>query len=347
MPLAYLQNWTPFRIDALGLVTLIGAEEVDKAVGRLVQSRYTKFLPLLGAYLIANNHFTANDSGYTLYNVSDAITTTSVSGWLTRWLDSQKLKTSTTVYEWNVSRMKKSQNWDGVIAAIIGTMLTSGLIALSTLMGDWWGLCNAMSMCASIFIRWYLVKENIEGLDQAALSVFYGSSNMKEGVKLLITLSDGKMVTIYAPRGLIKEAFTKRICPPRRELYIWGKRFGWLFFGVHIITLGQSDLLSQLYTVTLLIISTWATVHGLGCNEMEIGNHISVENMTDFPEVPDRRQYAYVRLQPTENEEQALTDWGLLPRKMNSAWWDEYRQSKKIWGDRGKFLTSVSYQEKV
>jgi hypothetical protein len=41
MPLEYLSKWAPFRIDALGLVTLIGADDVNRVVGRLVQSRYT------------------------------------------------------------------------------------------------------------------------------------------------------------------------------------------------------------------------------------------------------------------------------------------------------------------
>jgi len=349
MPLTYLSRWSPFRIDALGLVTLIGAEEVNKAVGRLVQSRYTKFLPMLGAYLIAGNQFTANAPGYTLYNVTDAIMTTSVSGWLTRWLDSQKLKTSTSVFEWHVTEKKRKANWDGVIAAIISIMAMGTLIVFSTLMADWWGLANALSMGASVLIRWCLVQENTDGLDLATVNACFGpkAAVLEERVKLLITLADGKMVTIYAPRGLVIEGFTKRITPPRRQLYMWAERAGWLFFGVHIISLGQSDLVSQLYTVLLLVLATWATVHGLGCNENEIGRHIEVEKVASFPEGSDRRQWAYVKLQPTETEEQSLTEWGLLPRKSNSAWWGEYKQSKEVWGDQGKLLYTVSCEEKL
>lgn len=55
MPLRSLMYWSPFRLDALGLVTLIGAEEVNQAIGRLVDSKYTTFLPLLGQYLISGN----------------------------------------------------------------------------------------------------------------------------------------------------------------------------------------------------------------------------------------------------------------------------------------------------
>jgi len=42
-----------------------------------------------------------------------------------------------------------------------------------------------------------------------------------------------------------------------------------------------------------------------------------------------------------------LTEWGLLPRKSNEAWWGEYKQSKEIWGDRGKLLYTVSSGEKL
>src|SRR5271156_582823 len=46
----YLERWAPFRIDALGLVTLLGAERVDQVVGRLAHHRLTSCLPLLGAF---------------------------------------------------------------------------------------------------------------------------------------------------------------------------------------------------------------------------------------------------------------------------------------------------------
>ena len=349
MPLEYLSKWAPFRIDALGLVTLIGADDVNRAVGRLVQSRYTKFLPILGAYLIAGNQFTNNAPGYTLYNVSDAIMTTSVTGWFTRWLDSQKLKTGTTVFEWNVLEKRRTMNWDGVIAGAIGVVALAPLIVLSTLMADWWGFANAISMVASVAIRWCLIQENTDGLDQTTVNACYGPSaqHLEERVKLLVTSSEGKMVTIYAPRGLVVRGFTRRISPPRHQLYLWAKRFGWLFFGVHIIALGQSDLVSQLCTVILLVVSTWATVQGLGSNESEIGNHIEIEAMKSFPEGPDRRLWAYVKLWPTETQEQSLIDWGLLPRKSNVAWWNKYQQSKDLWAKQGKLMYTVACQEKI
>lgn len=43
-PLRKLHHWRPFRIDALGLVTLLGAEEVDLGIGTLQKRRFTEWV---------------------------------------------------------------------------------------------------------------------------------------------------------------------------------------------------------------------------------------------------------------------------------------------------------------
>jgi hypothetical protein len=43
----------PSHIDALGLVTWIGAEQVDFAIGPLAHGRYIQYLPLFRAYVVA------------------------------------------------------------------------------------------------------------------------------------------------------------------------------------------------------------------------------------------------------------------------------------------------------
>jgi len=329
MPLHSLLDFSPFRIDALGLVTLIGAEEVNRTVGRLSSSRYTKFLPLLGAYLIASNQFTSNQSGYQLYNVTDGITTNAVSGWFSRWLDTQEVKDSGSAFEWRVRREKRTGSWDTLIAAGIASFLIGGLLALSILMGDWFGLANACSMAASVLVRWTLVEENVDGLNIAAVATM-GKKGMRQRVKLLITLANGRIVTIYAPRGLVIAGFTKRIEPVRKAVYQWGKRAGWFFFGVHITTLGQSDLVSQLYTVFLLVLSTWATVHGVGSEEGSIGEWIENEEVEEYQSCEPRRRTAYAKLRCTPEEEDSLMLWGLLPHKSNKAWWEEYEACKAL-----------------
>ena len=39
MPLHSLKEWRPVKIDALGLVTLLGADDVDRKVGTLQQKQ--------------------------------------------------------------------------------------------------------------------------------------------------------------------------------------------------------------------------------------------------------------------------------------------------------------------
>ncbi|RAL58226.1 hypothetical protein DID88_002275 [Monilinia fructigena] len=294
MPLLDLSTWSPFRIDALGLVTLIGAEEVSKSIGRLVTSRYTKFLPVLGAYLIAGNQFTTSFPGYTIYNVSDSITTTCVSGWLTRWLNAQDFE----LHE--------------PISGVIGLITMGGLLVIAILSSDGFGIANATAMAISVLVRWYLVRENMEGLDQAVLKVCRGPSTdyFGERVKLLITLANGKLVTFYAPR---------------------------------------SYLVSQIYTVVLLVLSTCATIQGLGCDEEEVANHLTaiLTKIGTSPSQPDRRLCAYVALEPTDSEEESLAEWGLLPRKANTKWWLEYSEAKAKWSEERKKIYAISCQSQV
>ena len=90
-PLFHLLNWQPFRIDALGLITLLGASELDIAIGQLFFPSTTEFAPLLAPFIISNNSFTKPIPGVTLYNITDGIVATDVSGWVVRWLMSRDL----------------------------------------------------------------------------------------------------------------------------------------------------------------------------------------------------------------------------------------------------------------
>ncbi|KAI1214587.1 uncharacterized protein F4807DRAFT_466182 [Annulohypoxylon truncatum] len=341
MPLSYLSNWAPFRIDALGLVTLIGAEEVNRSVGRLVQSRYAKYLPLLGAHLIADNQFTTMTSGFHLYNVSDAIRTPGLSAWLTRWLKSQNLKMSTTVFEWSVAPGKSQESksgcgkaWDALLAALIGFLTIGGSLVLVVAMGDWWGLANTISMIVSVVVRCCLVQENVDALDKAVLDACYERSGIQGGsekVKLLISLADGRMVTMYAPRGLVLEGFTKRLTILQPRLYSYTRALGWFVFGVHVLSLGQATFLNQIYAIALLVLSTWATAKGIGSNEYYITEHISAKRVENYPFCPDKRKWAYIRLGCNGVEEESLADWGLLPRKANTKWWRDFKESEEQW----------------
>ncbi|RDW87215.1 hypothetical protein BP5796_02909 [Coleophoma crateriformis] len=331
MPLHTLMKWGPFRLDALGLVTLIGAEEVNQAVGSLVGSKYTVFLPLLGQYFITGNQFTESISGFTLYNLTDAITTTTIAGWFSRWLRSQDLKTSTTAFEWTVLSKDKQRREGKGLSLTLGSVIAGILLVLTTLIGDWWGISNSIALVVSVFVRWYLVQENNYGLDKSCEEACYRSNTpqMTYRVKVLVTLDDGKMVTIYAPRGLVIGGFLRKPKPVNRKYYTWTRRLGWFFFGIHAIALGQCSLVTQLVTVAILVSSTWLVVRRYGCNEFNIGSSISIQQIPRMSEEVDRRLWAYAKLQPTPDEEESLLDWNLLPRKVNKSWWTEYEHTKQ------------------
>jgi hypothetical protein len=46
------------KIDALGLVTHLGAEEMDRNIGQLVSNPYFDYLPLFGGFVVCGDHFT-------------------------------------------------------------------------------------------------------------------------------------------------------------------------------------------------------------------------------------------------------------------------------------------------
>ena len=69
-PLRGLEKWQPFRIDALGLVTLLGSEEVNRSIGTLQRRRFTEWLPLLAAFVIAGDRFTDEQPVSTLLELT-------------------------------------------------------------------------------------------------------------------------------------------------------------------------------------------------------------------------------------------------------------------------------------
>ncbi|RYP59022.1 hypothetical protein DL769_008713 [Monosporascus sp. CRB-8-3] len=68
-----LAQQTLLRIDALGLVTVFGAEKINRSIGTLVQSSVTEYPPGLGVHIVASNQITDPIPGFVLYNITDGI----------------------------------------------------------------------------------------------------------------------------------------------------------------------------------------------------------------------------------------------------------------------------------
>lgn len=337
MPLHFILRWQPFRIDALGLVTMIGSEQINASIGRLVTSRFTHYLPLLGAFVIAGDQFTEALSGFTLYNITYQIITTDTAGWFQRWCLAQNFSKSGSQVTFHYipptspegahihSRRRRST----CLAILIGLLFNSALVAFTILQGDWWGLANAIAMILSIFVRVFVVSQNRAGLDAAADANQSQTSGQTQQAKLLVILNDAKAVTMTAPAGLVKPCFIFKPQPPNESLYEFARNIGWLAFTAHVISIGMSGLATQIVTVVLIVLPTVLTVRKWGCDNDEIIGTRLRATVTLNHDESARRQDAYVALRLTEEEDDSMVDWNLMPHRTNRLWWNEYKAKKE------------------
>ncbi|GIZ46604.1 hypothetical protein CKM354_000972400 [Cercospora kikuchii] len=285
MPWNILRSWSPFKLDALGLVTLLGAEEVNKAVGSLQRRRITEFLPFLAAHIVAGDRIRDEQAGFAIYNVTDGICTTELKGWFTRWLSSQEIRGATTTFRWYFAPRKSGLTFDiPFIAMMLSVLAVGPLLALTIVMGDWYGLAGTISIIISVVVRRVVLWQLRTGLNAVAdpakvpkdlpfsrqdVNKHRQGSDAKdiefEGtptghVTLFITRSDGKMVTMSVPRTILA-TFVRQAEIPRPHLYHAVRWLCWLAFAVLLVSLGMSSLLTQIYIVILLVVCTWATCH--------------------------------------------------------------------------------------
>ncbi|KAI0008848.1 hypothetical protein F4779DRAFT_418493 [Xylariaceae sp. FL0662B] len=389
-----LTSWaqsTNLQVDALGIVTMLGAEEIDRSVGRLMSSRYVDFLPLLGAFVIASNRFTHKKPGFTLYNLTSGIQTTELAGWFTRWIQAQDFSQVRDVVEWQVAARPLRARHFVLGLLLVGVPLNGILVALTVLSGDWWGFANAMAMVLSVAVRLALVAQVREGIDKtvarantAARERYAGSlesykKKMREfeslGVsftkekrpdppaspfiiaKTIIVTDDSKVITVRAPDYLIGPVFTKNPEVPHPWLYMVTRYIGWAAFALHIVSLGMAALVTQIYTVVLIMMATVLSTYKIGCDDWKLGakakrtterktKDVESNEMAHTPrcwvsstlgahcsqypgsEKSARRQDLYVWLEPDESELDLMKDWYLIPHKNNS--WMAELEKKQV-----------------
>jgi hypothetical protein len=353
LPLQGLKVWSdkvPFKMDALGLVTLLGADQVSTAIGSLQRRRYTGALPLLAAFILAGDRFTSIEPGFTLYNVTDGITTTNMSGWFTRWLMCQYTNDATTVFEWK-RRQAAPDTWrTRMIAMAISCSLVMPLIICTVLMGDWYGVANAGAIVVTIAARLYILGQHRHARDRSMMPE-HGRDQKKEMV-CIIMRSDGKMATIRTTKSALS-GIVKSSPLPRLKFYHLVKQAAWIALGAHLLVLGMCTLVTQIYTVVLLVSSTVAisldystdTQHKdttprhdwqkdkittipfnddwdvLKTDPPRRG-HTAAHNWEDV----DQHHVAWARLGLSGQEELKMISWQLFPdMDDNPSWWESYR----------------------
>lgn len=333
---AHIKHWSPFRIDALGLVTLLGTYEVNQSVGTLQHRRYTEYLPLLAVSVIAGDRFVAEQPGFVLYNLTDGIVSTELKGWFTRWLMSQRVNNATTVLVWE--KHKQSRSGKDLVAPVLSFMLVTPLLVIATLIGDWCEVGNAAAIIISILTRVYLLSQRRHARDAHAAAPKDGR---KENPKktLCIIRSDGKMITCKAPKSVL-QTFVKNSEVKRPKVYLYTRWLCWLALGIHVCMLGMCSLLTQIYTVSLLTLSTWWFTsdfssdirreheknidgHGASASTIPINPGWCVKQYNppkmavghNGEEVNrDRRQIAWARLNRDEEAEATMVLWSLFPK---------------------------------
>lgn len=318
---------------------MIGAEQVNSAIGRLVRSRYTEHLPLLGAFVLASDQFASAKTGFALYNISAGIVTTDIAGWFSRWCMSQRFNKNNSTVRWTVDdRSRKKKDWwsgpqraDGILATVVGIVVNVSLLTITILQGDWWGLANAVSMVLSVAVRAFVVQENRNALDVAAEQALHESSSGSRDEKILVILSDAKMVTMYVPAGVVYACFVPKPNIKRPLLYYSIRMIGWVGFAVQVVSLGMSGLATQLITVSIMVIATIATHFHIGCEEEIVGTRLYATK-GDFGRDRSKRKAVYAALELEEYEEQSMLAWNLMPHKTTptaAAWWSSYRKDKE------------------
>jgi hypothetical protein len=329
MPMHYVLKWQPFRIDALGLVTMIGSEQINAVVGRLVTSRYTEYLPLVGAFVLASNQFTEAISGFELYNLRARIKTTDLAGWFQRWCLAQDFNRASNVVSWTIQDERETlwrARLDTLLASLIGVVANGALVALTVLQGDWWGLANAISMIFSVLVRVYLTNQNRAAIDALAVKHADADKKVDDRAQFLVLLNDGKLVTMNATPDLIRDCFIDKPVPPNKHLYNITRNIGWIAFTTHVISIGMSNLATQLVTIFLIIVPTVLTIFRVGCDESLIGSRLKASITRE--QCSEKRMDTYINLRLSETEEKSMLEWSLMPHKDNTGWWELYNDKK-------------------
>ncbi|KAI9368949.1 hypothetical protein BJX61DRAFT_546030 [Aspergillus egyptiacus] len=302
-PWKALSTWAPFEIDALGLLTLMGANEVDISVGRLARSCWLEYMPLLAGFVFAGDRFRAKQPTFTLYNISTGIVTGNLAAWFTRWMQVQEFHVSRSLVYWEVNKSSPPQfgQWSYfLVPASISAFLTTFLLAMTILSGDWYGFANTIGIILLVIVRSYMIQENRNAINRSVaaakpLPTTYtgalGEWNEKrkkepqsprpllnhpcrrwrpEVAKILVVMPDSRAVTMFIPEHLLRGVFVTESPVASPGVYRLAQWIGWVAFAVHIVTLGMAQLATQLYVIVITVIPTVLVCYGFGCDDSRL-----------------------------------------------------------------------------
>lgn len=321
MSLRFIADWAPLQIDALGIVTIFGAQEMDTAVGRLTSSWLTDWLPLLAGHTVAGNQMVQPRPGFVLYNVTDGIVATDVSSWFTRWLVTEPI-----TYTASVIRLRTNGRPPAAYlrasSMLLGVSWLAALLAVAIAQEDYWGAANTAAMAVSVGVRQGMVGMLRGAVDHAIAD--HGED--EDHVKVFLTLPNGKAVTVLGSRMLVVDCLLTDPKPIHPHVYLATRILGWAAFGVHVIALGMSSLATQILAVVVLLVATIFKAYQIGDRPSAIGSLV-----LDFARGDERwtRKSAYIELDLEPHEEENMVAWNLMPRRSNKFWWERYHKAEE------------------
>ena len=321
-----VRDWAPFKIDALGIVTILGAGQVDQAVGRLSRNRFIDHLPFLALNVVAGDDINEPQPGYAVYNFSDAIMTSQLAPWFTRWLAAQEMMQCSSMIQIAYDSDDPSfSRWDNALSILISSVVLVSMVLFAGFTRDWWALVNAVSLIISVICRRLILHWLIHSIDMAVDTV-PEHDPARTRVKCLVQFPDGKALTLFTTRGILTKILLPRPEPLHHRCYSVARYIAWLCFGFHVISLGMSALASQLATVVVLLLSTALLVFRVFAVDDCIGSKMRVRRC-DAKGQRESYSRTYSRLKLTEDEESSLVAWNLAPHWTNNDWWNKYRAS--------------------
>jgi hypothetical protein len=220
-------------------------------------------------------------------------------------------------------------------------------------MGDWYGVANAGAIVMSIAARLYILGQQRQTRDDAMKPREAHPQDTRR--TSVVIRSDGKMVTLQTPMSVLS-AIVRPTEPMAIHPFLYGlaQQAAWVALGTHLLVLGMCTLVTQIYTVVLLVSSTIAVSSTADWSadaqhKLEVpGNDgRSVTNLPfndDWDVIKtdptsrtrwneehdhirmDRRLVAWARLGLSEQEEVTMMSWHLMPPEIDkTSWWMEYR----------------------
>lgn len=129
---------------------------------------------------------------------------------------------------------------------------------------------NAIAMMVSVLARQVITHQLRAGIHEQIKKVLEIEDIANDLCICLLVTPSGHAVTLQTSRRIITQVLLTNLKPSHKRMYRIARVLGWVGFGVHIICLGMSSLVSQILTVVVLLVSTIIIACNIGVDYQHI-----------------------------------------------------------------------------